>query len=57
MEHFMRKKAKPKNKEEHFGVIQAFWVTVTLEKCCCYINHLKKVISKVIEVNGEATGY
>ena len=57
MKHFIRTKAKPQTKEELWRAIQTFWATVTPEKCCHYIDHLKKVIPKVIEVNGEATGY
>ena len=34
-----------------------FWAKVTPEKCYKYIDHLKKVIPKVLEVIGEATGY
>ena len=28
-----------------------------MEKCCRYIDQLKKVIPKIIEVNEEATGF
>jgi hypothetical protein len=38
------------------GIVQ-FWETVTVEKCNKYINHLKKVIPRVIELQGAATGY
>ena len=48
---------KPQNKEELFQGIKTFWGTVTPEKCSKYINHLRKVIPRVLEVNGEATGY
>ena len=37
------------------GIIE-FWSTV-VNKCMKYIGHLKKVIPKVIELNGAATGY
>ena len=40
---------------EH-GIIR-FWETVTVEKCNKYINHLNKVIPRVIELEGAATGY
>ena len=30
---------------------------MTREKCCRYIEHLKKVMPKVVDVNREATGY
>ena len=38
------------------GILR-FWRTVSVEKCRKYIGHLKKVIPKIIEVNGEATGF
>ena len=38
--------------------ITEFWKTLTPEICTKYISHIqKKVIPKVIEVNGEASGY
>jgi len=37
--------------------ILAFWETMDEQKCQKYIGHLKKVIPKVIELNGNATGY
>ena len=42
-------------KEELVSVILKFWDTVTVAKCTKYINHLKKVISKVIQLQGSAT--
>ena len=57
MKHFLRTTAKPRTKEELLSGIQQFWATVTPAKCCKYIDHLRKVIPKVIEVKGEATGY
>ena len=57
MKHYIRTTAKPRNKEELLQAIQALWATVTPEKCNRYIGHLKKVIPKVIELNGDATGY
>ena len=40
---------KPKNLEELKEGIQQFWVTLTPEVCTRYIDHLKKVIPKVIQ--------
>ena len=37
--------------------IHNFWETVTVSKCQKYIRHLRKVIPKVIEVQGAATGF
>ena len=45
------------NKQELVDGINAFWNTVDAHKCCKYIDHLQKVLPKVIEVNGEPTGY
>ena len=57
LKHYIRTTVKPHTKEELIQGIQSFWATVTPEKCCRYINHLRKVIPKVLEVNGEAKGY
>jgi len=57
LKHFIRTTVKPRNKEELFQGIKTFWGTVAPEKCSKYINHLRKVIPRVLEVNGEATGY
>ena len=57
LKNYIRTITKPTCKEELLGAIQSFWATMTRDKCCRYINHLKKVMPKVIEVNGEATGY
>ena len=48
---------KPKNKQELIDGILTFWSTVNEHKCCKYIRHLQKVIPKVIEKGGDATGY
>ena len=48
---------KPKRKEELIDGILKFWDTVDVAKCSRYIRHLIKVIPKVIELEGAATGY
>ena len=48
---------KPRTKQEVIDGILKFWETVSIEKCNRYINHLNKVIPKVIELEGAATGY
>ena len=53
----LRTKVKPKNKGELVDGIKNFWSTVDAAKCAKYIRHLRKVIPKVIELGGEATGY
>ena len=57
LKEYMRREVKPKNKEELIRGIKAFWKTVTPSVCAKYIGHLKKVISKAIELKGDATGY
>ena len=57
LKEFIRREIKPKTKEELIGGISKLWETVTVEKCNRYINHLNKVLPKVIELNGEPTGY
>jgi hypothetical protein len=48
---------KPKTKDELVQGILSFWRTVTVDKCTRYISHLKKVIPRIVELNGDATGY
>lgn len=53
VQHFVR----PKTKSELIAGIKQFWNTITPEKCCKYIYHLRKVIPRVIEFRGHSTGY
>ena len=48
---------KPKTKGELVEEIKAFWRTVIMTKFVKYIDHLKKVIPRVIKLEGGATGY
>ena len=57
LKEFIRREVKPKVKQELIDGILAFWNTVDREKCRRYIRHLRKVLPKIIEVNGCATGY
>ena len=45
---------KPQTKQE---LIDDSGETVSIEKCNKYINHLNKVIPRVIELEGAATDY
>ena len=70
---FLRREIKPHTKGELIDGVQQFWKMVDVAKCkryvtfnstillttiiCKNIRHLAKVIPKVIEVKGEATGY
>ena len=44
-------------KQELIDGIQEFWKTVSVAKCRPYIGHLRKVIPRVIELEGSASGY
>ena len=48
---------KPTTKQELIDGIKEFWGKLTVTKCIKYINHIKKVSPKVVEMNGAATGY
>ena len=57
LKEYLRREVKPTNKQELIDGVSQFWATVNIHKCLRYINHLRKVIPKVIETNGDATGY
>ena len=57
LKEFIRREVKPHTKQELIEGIQRFWCTVSIEKCEKYIGHLRKVLPRVIELNGDATGY
>lgn len=57
LKEFIRREVKPTNKWELVDGIEKFWATVDKQKCVKYIRHLRKVVPKVIEVGGDATGY
>lgn len=57
LKEYIRREIKPRTKEELVQGILKFWETVTVQKCNKYINHLNKVIPRVIELRGDATGY
>ena len=57
MKEFLRREVKRHNKAELVAGIEEFWGSVTTEKCRRYIRHLRKVIPRVIEEDGGASGY
>jgi len=57
LKEYLRAKVKPRNLAELKAGIKAFWLTVSPQKCLKYIHRLDKVIPRVIELQGEATGY
>ena len=57
LKEFLRNEYKPHNLSELKQGIKTFWESLTPEICSRYIGHLKKVIPKVVEVNGGPFGY
>ena len=57
LKEYLRREIKPRTKQELIDGIATFWTTVDAHKCSKYIGHLRKVIPKVIEMGGDATGY
>lgn len=57
MKRFLRDTYKPTNLESLKAGIIEYWKTLTPAVCAKYISHLRKVIPRVIEVNGAASGY
>lgn len=57
LKEYIRQEVKPRMKAELVERIQQFWETMDFAKCIKYIRHLRKVIPRVIEVEGDATGY
>ena len=57
LKEYQRRVIKPHSKQELVNGIMQFWETVDIPKCKRYIRHLRKVIPRVIELNGDATGY
>ena len=57
MKQYLRGQYKPRNLEELKAGIERFWMTLTPDVCLRYIRHLKKVIPKIVEVQGNPSGY
>ena len=57
LKQYLRTQYKPHNLDELKQGIMRFWNTLTPEICEKYISHLHKVIPKVIEENGNPSGY
>ena len=57
LKEYLRREVKPKTKDQLIAGIEEFWKTVSVAKCQKYISHLRKVVPKVIELNGGPTGY
>lgn len=58
MKHHIATRVKPRTKDELLQGLTTFWdERMTPLKCQRYINHIHKVIPKVIECNGGPSGY
>ena len=57
MKEHLRREVKPQTKQQLMDGIYAFWRTVDVAKCAKYIRHLRRVLPRVIELNGAATGF
>ena len=57
MKSYLRTHAKPKNTDELRAGIKALWKTLTPSVCKRYIGHLRRVIPKVIQVDGAPCGF
>ena len=57
LQEYLRREIKQRTKDELVQGILSFWSTVDAEECRRYISHLKKVIFRIIELNGDTTGY
>ena len=57
LKEFIRREVKPTTKQQLVDGISTFRNTVDVRKCCRYIGHLNKVLHKIIEKGGDATGY
>lgn len=57
LKEYIQREVKPTNKQDLVDGIARFWLTMEIHKCCRYIDHLQKVLPRVIEKGGEATSY
>ena len=57
MKRYLRTYVKPRNATQLKYGIKEFWMTLTPQVCARYVNHLQKVVPKVVEVNGGPSGY
>ena len=57
LQEYIRRVIKPANKDELVQGIQQFWATVDVQKCRGYIGHLRRVLPRIVELNGDATGF
>ena len=57
LKEYVRREIKPQTNEQLIDGIVMFCNTLDADKCQKYIDHLRKVFPKVIELDDAATGY
>ena len=57
LKQYLRSLYKPTNLEELLNGIEEFWQTLIPDVCKKYISHLQKVMPKVVQVDGNPSGY
>ena len=57
LKEYLRSRIRPRTVAELKYGIRRFWKKLTPTVCKKYISHLKKVIPRVVEVNGDPSGY
>lgn len=57
LKEYLRREVKPRSKDALISGIEEFWSTVDINKCRRYIRHLRKVLPRAVELQGDATGY
>lgn len=57
LKYYLRHNYKPHNLQTLMDGILSFWNTMTPAVCKKYIKHIDKVMPKVVQVNGKASGY
>ena len=57
MKEYLSREIKLTTKEELIDGIHSFWRTVDAAKCTKYIRHLRRVLPRIIEVQGAATSF
>ena len=53
MKDFLQRKVKPKTNDQLVSGIEAYWETLTVQKCRTFIDHIHKVLSVVVLNNGK----
>ena len=57
LKHHLSRYVKPRTQQELIRGIEDYWGSVTPYSCNRYINHLYRVVPKVVEKGGNASGF